>query len=145
MKHIVCIGSPNSPSHARTTPAHGVLAYTFIRNMLHFFPPPPPPPPYPTPRDWCISRQLWWGHRVPAYYVTVGGAPPFPDNDTGEKNWVVARSEAEALELASKRFGQPKEKLHLAQGGALCVCVCVCACVRACVCVCACVCESRTA
>lgn len=25
-------------------------------------------------RDWCISRQLWWGHRIPAYYVTVNDA-----------------------------------------------------------------------
>ena len=24
-------------------------------------------------RDWCISRQLWWGHRIPAYYVTIQG------------------------------------------------------------------------
>lgn len=24
-------------------------------------------------RDWCISRQLWWGHRIPAYYVTIEG------------------------------------------------------------------------
>ena len=59
--------------------------------------------------------------------MTVNGVPPFPGDDTGEKNWVVARNEAEALELASKRFGQPKEKLHLAQGG-MCACVCVCAC-----------------
>lgn len=22
-------------------------------------------------RDWCVSRQLWWGHRIPAYYVTI--------------------------------------------------------------------------
>lgn len=24
-------------------------------------------------RDWCISRQLWWGHRIPAYFVSVKG------------------------------------------------------------------------
>ena len=53
--------------------------------------------------------------------MTVDGVPPFPGEDTGEKNWVVARTEAEALEVASKRFGQPKEKLHLAQGGGHCV------------------------
>ena len=89
------------------------------RIPYYLFIPPPPPPLH--LRDWCISRQLWWGHRIPAYYVTVDGAPPFPGEDTGEKNWVVARSEAEALELASKRFGVPKEKLHLAQGRTLCV------------------------
>ena len=38
-------------------------------------------------RDWCISRQLWWGHRIPAYYL--------PDGDV-----VVAHSEEEALEKA---------------------------------------------
>ena len=25
------------------------------------------------PQDWCISRQLWWGHRVPAYFVSIKG------------------------------------------------------------------------
>lgn len=25
------------------------------------------------PQDWCISRQLWWGHRAPAYFVTIAG------------------------------------------------------------------------
>lgn len=37
-----------------------------------------PSPPPDTCRDWCISRQLWWGHRIPAYFVTVSdpAVPP---------------------------------------------------------------------
>ncbi|TFH33167.1 MAG: valine--tRNA ligase, partial [Bacteroidia bacterium] len=42
--------------------------------------------------DWCISRQLWWGHRIPAYYFNGGEI-------------VVAESAEEALELARKRSG----------------------------------------
>lgn len=44
-------------------------------------------------KDWCISRQLWWGHRIPAYYFTVGG----------KQEVVVAKSAEEALELARKK------------------------------------------
>jgi len=40
-------------------------------------------------RDWCISRQLWWGHRIPAWYDDKG-------------NYFVAKTEAEALELYKK-------------------------------------------
>ena len=43
-------------------------------------------------RDWCISRQLWWGHRIPAWYDVDG-------------NCYVARSAAEANALASARHG----------------------------------------
>lgn len=39
-------------------------------------------------RDWCISRQLWWGHRIPAWRYT--------DQQTGMENWVVARNATEA-------------------------------------------------
>ena len=57
-------------------------------------------------RDWCISRQLWWGHRIPAYYVSVtgdslAGAPGGPSERLDE--WVVARTQEEALRLAQER------------------------------------------
>jgi len=43
-------------------------------------------------KDWCISRQLWWGHRIPAYYLSNG-------------TFVVAETEEEALALAKKETG----------------------------------------
>ncbi|MDY3978457.1 MAG: valine--tRNA ligase [Tidjanibacter sp.] len=43
-------------------------------------------------KDWCISRQLWWGHRIPAYYLPEGG-------------YVVAESADEAVELARQKSG----------------------------------------
>jgi valyl-tRNA synthetase len=46
-------------------------------------------------RDWCISRQLWWGHRIPAYYYGMG-----------EDDFVVAESEKEALLLAKEKTGR---------------------------------------
>lgn len=49
-------------------------------------------------RDWCVSRQLWWGHRIPAYKATVA------DGD-GKEVWVVGRSEREARERAAKQIG----------------------------------------
>ncbi len=48
-------------------------------------------------KDWCISRQLWWGHRIPAWFY--GDAP----ND-----YVVSETEPEALELARERTGNPE-------------------------------------
>ncbi|PWN87557.1 putative VAS1-valyl-tRNA synthetase [Acaromyces ingoldii] len=54
-------------------------------------------------QDWCISRQLWWGHRVPAYFVDIEGKEQ--DHDDA-KNWVVGRTEAEAHSRAEKVAGQ---------------------------------------
>ncbi|KAJ3247662.1 hypothetical protein HDU78_003468 [Chytriomyces hyalinus] len=58
-------------------------------------------------QDWCISRQLWWGHRVPAYFIKIKGQ----ENDAMEsKFWVSGRSEAEALEKALARFPKIAKK-----------------------------------
>jgi len=46
-------------------------------------------------RDWCISRQLWWGHRIPAYFY-----------GTGENDFVVAESLEEAIEMCSEKTGR---------------------------------------
>uniref|UniRef100_A0A5S6QX45 Valine--tRNA ligase n=1 Tax=Trichuris muris TaxID=70415 RepID=A0A5S6QX45_TRIMR len=64
-------------------------------------------------RDWCISRQLWWGHRIPAYFVTVAGRPEGDDAD--DNFWVSGRTAEEALQRASLRFNVPKEHISLRQ------------------------------
>ncbi|XP_041963961.1 valine--tRNA ligase isoform X1 [Alosa sapidissima] len=66
-------------------------------------------------RDWCISRQLWWGHRIPAYFVTVDDPAVKPGEDMDGHYWVSGRSEAEAKEKAAKRFNVPAEKISLRQ------------------------------
>ncbi|XP_067001148.2 valine--tRNA ligase isoform X2 [Anabrus simplex] len=66
-------------------------------------------------RDWCISRQLWWGHRIPAYFVTVED-PSFKSGDATDNNyWVSGRSQEEALNKAAKKFGVPTSKIKLKQ------------------------------
>eukprot|EP00026_Physarum_polycephalum_P001453 Phypoly_transcript_01455.p1 GENE.Phypoly_transcript_01455~~Phypoly_transcript_01455.p1 ORF type:complete len:1115 (+),score=189.55 Phypoly_transcript_01455:428-3346(+) len=65
-------------------------------------------------RDWCISRQLFWGHRIPAYLVTVAGQP-LPDSSSGA-NWVVGRTYEEAIAAAKVKFPNMKaEDLVLEQ------------------------------
>ncbi|KAK9926074.1 hypothetical protein M0R45_023327 [Rubus argutus] len=55
--------------------------------------------------DWCISRQLWWGHRIPAWYAVFEGDKP-EDFGLVQDRWVVARSLEEAKALAAEAFGQ---------------------------------------
>lgn len=49
-------------------------------------------------KDWCISRQLWWGHRIPAYFCHKKGEHKEPS--TSNDNWIAARSLEEAYEKA---------------------------------------------
>jgi len=58
-------------------------------------------------RDWCISRQLWWGHRIPAWFV-VSETNAQLRSDTP---YVVARNEAEAYGEAQRRYG-PNAKIQ---------------------------------
>lgn len=51
---------------------------------------------------WCVSRQLWWGHRIPAYQCLIDGAAPASSNGDA---WIVARSVDEAREKAKAKFG----------------------------------------
>ena len=53
-------------------------------------------------QDWCISRQLWWGHRIPAYFVNVNEN----DNENEEEKFVVALTPEEALKKAQEKYGQ---------------------------------------
>jgi valyl-tRNA synthetase len=53
-------------------------------------------------KDWCISRQLWWGHQIPAWYAVSETGGEITDNTP----FVVAHSEAEAREKAIAQFGQ---------------------------------------
>lgn len=46
-------------------------------------------------RDWCVSRQLWWGHQIPAWFATKKGETGVSKNDMAHNDrWVVARDEA---------------------------------------------------
>ncbi len=47
-------------------------------------------------KDWCISRQLWWGHRIPAYYFTTAD---------GKRDFVVAETREKALAMAQEKNG----------------------------------------
>ncbi|XP_043212814.1 valine--tRNA ligase-like isoform X2 [Amphibalanus amphitrite] len=66
-------------------------------------------------RDWCISRQLWWGHRIPAYYVTVSDDSVPRGEETDGHYWVSGRTEEEARQKAAARFNVPAEKVALRQ------------------------------
>ncbi len=55
-------------------------------------------------KDWCISRQLWWGHRIPAWYY-----------GEGEHDYVIAKTADEAAMLASEKLGSAVDATKLKQ------------------------------
>ncbi|KAL8154417.1 hypothetical protein V2J09_012177 [Rumex salicifolius] len=63
-------------------------------------------------RDWCISRQLWWGHRVPAWYVSLDD-DKLKELGAYRDHWVVARDELEAQAEAGRLF--PGKRFQITQ------------------------------
>ena len=62
--------------------------------------------------DWCISRQLWWGHRIPAYSVTLAGGKSHPELSKGEV-WVSAHTEEDAKKKAAAKLGVKESEIVL--------------------------------
>lgn len=66
-------------------------------------------------RDWCISRQLWWGHRIPAYLIKFNNPSDAPKDLPEEETWIVAGNLDEAFEKAEKKFNLSRDKFSLHQ------------------------------
>ncbi|GIQ87736.1 valine-tRNA ligase, partial [Kipferlia bialata] len=76
---------------------HEATWYSWLRNI----------------RPWCISRQLWWGHRIPAYLVWRADEEKPEGNST--EQYVVARTEEAAKEKALAKLGCTEEELMMEQ------------------------------
>ncbi len=90
MKHMADIALP--PVLEGKLKFHPAKYVTTYRNWLENI------------QDWCISRQLWWGHRIPAYFIDS----PLTTSPEGEENerFVVALTPEEALRKAQEKFGE---------------------------------------
>mmetsp|Transcript_9283 Transcript_9283/g.16425 ORF Transcript_9283/g.16425 Transcript_9283/m.16425 type:complete len:1095 (-) Transcript_9283:68-3352(-) len=65
-------------------------------------------------RDWCVSRQLWWGHQIPAWFATKKGETGVLKTDMKSNDrWVVARSEEDAYAKAEKLLGCSRDEIVL--------------------------------
>ncbi|MBN3294107.1 SYVM protein, partial [Polypterus senegalus] len=65
--------------------------------------------------DWCISRQLWWGHQIPAYQISITGSYEKEMQNDSDGVWVCARNEDDAKALASKKLQIPQDQITLTQ------------------------------
>ena len=54
-------------------------------------------------KDWCVSRQLWWGHQCPIFLVTIKGVLDNPDPSNND-HWIGAKTEEEAKQKAAKKW-----------------------------------------
>lgn len=52
--------------------------------------------------NWCLSRQLWWGHQIPCYFAQIEGKQ---HNKTNDDLWFFSRTEEEAWSKAKKALG----------------------------------------
>ena len=60
-------------------------------------------------QDWCISRQLWWGHRIPAWFIeTNNPSSTSSEGEASEERFVVALTEEEAYEKALEKYPELK-------------------------------------
>eukprot|EP00912_Choanoflagellata_sp_UC4_P000288 UC4_evm7s179 len=64
-------------------------------------------------RPWCISRQLWWGHQIPAYFIDVNDPSVPKGQDSDSDYWVSARSEEEAINKAAAKFKVSADKIKV--------------------------------
>lgn len=63
-------------------------------------------------QDWCISRQLWWGHRCPVYFVNLEGVPEDEKDRSDTSMWIAGRTKEEAEEKAKVKFAGKKYTLE---------------------------------
>ncbi|KAL7538768.1 hypothetical protein ACHAXR_008781 [Thalassiosira sp. AJA248-18] len=65
-------------------------------------------------RDWCVSRQLWWGHQIPAWFATKKGETGVVKTDMKSNDrWIVARCEEDAYAKAEKLLGCSRDDIVL--------------------------------
>jgi len=67
-------------------------------------------------RDWCVSRQLWWGHQIPAWFATKKGESGVSKMDMSNNDrWLVARCEEDAYVKAEELLGVPRSEIILSR------------------------------
>lgn len=65
-------------------------------------------------RDWCVSRQLWWGHQIPAWFATKKSETGVSKNDMAfNDRWIVARTEEDAYMKAIEKLGCSHDEIDL--------------------------------